>query len=63
VDLATIIGIFGAIGFVIIAMSQDGEFGTFVNGPLILIVFCGSFFVVLSQYTFGQFLEQASDMS
>jgi chemotaxis protein MotA len=47
VDLATIIGIFGAIGFVIIAMRQDGEFGTFVNGPLILIVFCGSLFVVL----------------
>jgi chemotaxis protein MotA len=37
------------------AMIQGGELGTFVNGPSILIVFCGSLFVVLSQYTFGQF--------
>jgi chemotaxis protein MotA len=55
VDLATIIGILGAIGFVLMAMIQGGELGTFVNGPSILIVFCGSLFVVLSQYTFGQF--------
>ena len=54
-DLATIIGILGAIGFVLMAMIQGGELGTFVNGPSILIVFCGSLFVVLSQYTFGQF--------
>ena len=27
----------------------------FINVPSILIVFCGSLFVVLSQYTLGQF--------
>tara|TARA_B110000240_G_C13470357_1_gene440665 strand:+ start:209 stop:949 length:741 start_codon:yes stop_codon:yes gene_type:complete len=45
----------GAIGFVVMAMMQGGELGLFVNVPSILIVFCGSLFVVLSQYTLGQF--------
>ena len=54
-DLATIIGILGAIGFVLLAMIQGGELTMFVNGPSILIVFGGSIFVVLSQYTLGQF--------
>jgi chemotaxis protein MotA len=55
VDLATIIGIIGAMAFIIMAMLQGGELGMFVNVPSILIVFCGSLFVVLSQYTLAQF--------
>jgi chemotaxis protein MotA len=55
VDLATIIGILGAIGFVVMAMIQGGDIAMFINVPSILIVFCGSLFVVLSQYTLGQF--------
>jgi chemotaxis protein MotA len=55
VDLATIIGILGAIGFVVLAMIQGGDLAMFINGPSILIVFGGSIFVVLSQYTLGQF--------
>jgi chemotaxis protein MotA len=55
VDLATIIGIIGAMGFIIMAMLQGGDLGMFINVPSILIVFCGSLFVVLSQYTVGQF--------
>ena len=54
-DLATIIGILGAFGFVIMAMVQGGDIAMFFSGPSILIVFCGSLCVVLSQYTFGQF--------
>ncbi|WP_158967461.1 flagellar motor protein PomA [Paraglaciecola sp. L3A3] len=54
-DLASIIGILGAIGFVIMAMIQGGDIGMFINVPSILIVFCGSLFVVLSQFTLGQF--------
>lgn len=54
-DLATVIGIIGALGFVIMAMVQGGDLGMFVNVPSILIVFCGSLFVVLSQYTLAQF--------
>ena len=55
-DLATIIGILGAIGFVVVAMIQGGEIAMFINVPSIFIVFGGSIFVVLSQYTIGQFL-------
>jgi chemotaxis protein MotA len=55
VDLATLIGILGAIGFVVMAMVQGGDIGMFVNGPSVLIVFGGTLFVVLSQYTLGQF--------
>ncbi|MEP7706065.1 flagellar motor protein PomA [Paraglaciecola sp. 25GB23A] len=54
-DLATLIGMLGSIGFVIMAMIQGGDIAMFVNVPSILIVFCGSLFVVLSQYTLGQF--------
>ncbi|NCP66218.1 MAG: flagellar motor protein PomA [Paraglaciecola sp.] len=54
-DLATLIGILGSVGFVVMAMVQGGDIAMFINVPSILIVFCGSLFVVLSQYTLGQF--------
>ncbi|RDV29451.1 flagellar motor protein PomA [Alteromonas aestuariivivens] len=54
-DLATVIGILGAIGFVVMAMVSGGEVNMFLNVPSILIVFGGSLFVVLSQFTLGQF--------
>ena len=46
-DLATIIGIVGAIGFVLMAMIQGGELAMFVNVPSILIVFCDAIFAVV----------------
>jgi chemotaxis protein MotA len=55
VDLATLIGMLGAMGFVIMAMVLGGDLGMFFNVPSILIVVCGTLFVVLSQYTLGQF--------
>lgn len=55
VDLATLIGILGAIGFIVMAMIQGGDIGMFINMPSILIVFGGTLFVVLSQVTLGQF--------
>lgn len=54
-DLATVIGMLGAIGFVVMAMMLGGEMGMFIDVPSVLIVFCGSLFVVLSQFTLGQF--------
>lgn len=54
-DLATLIGILGAIGFVVMAMIQGGDISMFINGPSILIVFGGSLFVVLAQFTLAQF--------
>lgn len=56
-DLATIIGMLGAIGFVIMAMflSSSGNIGMFVDTVSILIVFVGSIFVVISKFTLSQF--------
>lgn len=56
-DLATLIGIIGAIGFVVMAMVQGGDIGMFINGPSVLIVFGGTLFVVLAQFTLGQFFS------
>ncbi len=56
-DLATIIGIIGAIGFIVMAMLLGGSLDMFVDVPSILIVFVGSMFVVLSQFTLGQFFS------
>ena len=47
-DLATIIGILGALGFVVMAMTQGGDIVMFVNLHGIFIVFGGCVFVVLS---------------
>lgn len=54
-DLATLIGMLGAIGFVVMSMVMSGELGMFVNVPSLLIVFGGTLFVILSQVTLGQF--------
>lgn len=54
-DLATILGILGAIGFIVMAMVLGGDINMFIDTQSILIVFCGSTFVVLSNYNLGQF--------
>lgn len=54
-DLATVIGMLGAIGFIVMAMLMGGTMSMFINVPSLLIVFGGSLFVVLSQFTLGQF--------
>ncbi|GHF83183.1 flagellar motor protein PomA [Thalassotalea marina] len=54
-DLATLLGILGAIGFVVMAMILGGDISMFVDTQSILIVFCGSLFVVLANYNLGQF--------
>lgn len=54
-DLATLIGMLGAIGFVVMAMVMGGDISMFINVPSILIVFGGTLFVVLSQFSLGQF--------
>jgi len=55
VDLATVIGILGAIAFIVMAMILGGDLGMFFDVPSVLIVFCGSLFVVLANFTMGQF--------
>lgn len=54
-DLATLIGMIGAIGFIVMAMVSAGDIAMFVDVPSTLIVFGGTLFVVLSQFTLGQF--------
>lgn len=56
-DLATIIGILGAAGLIVMSMfmSSSGEVAMFYNTPSVIIVFGGSLFIVLSNYTIGQF--------
>lgn len=54
-DLATLLGILGAVGFIVMAMILGGDISMFVDTQSVLIVFCGSLFVVLSNYNLGQF--------
>ena len=56
-DLATVIGMLGAIGFIVMAMILGGSLGMFIDVQSILIVFGGTLFVVLSQFTLGQFFS------
>lgn len=55
-DLATIIGLVGAIGIVLLAMLLGGGVLVFVNVPSLLIVVVGSFMVVMMKFGLGQFL-------
>ncbi len=55
-DLATLIGLLGAFGIVIMAMVLGGSVIIFVNVPSLLIVLVGTLMVVLMKFTMGQFL-------
>ncbi|AWL12450.1 Motility protein [Saliniradius amylolyticus] len=56
-DLATLIGMLGAIGFIVMAMILNGSIEMYLNIPSVLIVFGGTLFVALSSYTLGQFFN------
>lgn len=58
-DLATLIGLLGAFGFVIMAMVSSGSISMFMDVPSVLIVICGSLFVVLMKFNLGQFFGSA----
>jgi chemotaxis protein MotA len=55
VDLATLIGILGAIAFLVMAMVLSGDITMFADTQSVLIVFGGSLFIVLSNYSIAQF--------
>jgi chemotaxis protein MotA len=59
VDLATLIGLIGGIGFVLMAMILGGSLMMFFDVTSILIVVGGSAFVVLMKFTLGQFFGAA----
>ena len=54
-DLATLIGIVGAVGLLVMAMLLAGDIMMFVDAQSVIIVFGGSIFIVLSNYNMGQF--------
>lgn len=56
-DLATLVGIIGALALIIVTMLMSGELGMFVNGPSLVIVFGGTIFAVMAKYGLGQFLS------
>jgi chemotaxis protein MotA len=56
VDIATLVGIAGAVGMIVMSMLLGGSLGIFINIPSVLIVFAGSTFVALSKFTLEQFL-------
>jgi|TARA_B100000929_G_scaffold288431_1_gene276877 chemotaxis protein MotA len=56
VDIATLIGIIGAIGFVVVAMILGGDIGLFLDTRSFFIVFGGSLFITLANFSLSQFL-------
>ncbi|NVK30064.1 MAG: flagellar motor protein PomA [Gammaproteobacteria bacterium] len=55
-DLASLLGLIGGLGIVLVAIMLGGDLGAFVDIPSILIVVVGSLFVVMMRYPLGQFL-------
>ncbi|WP_018274541.1 flagellar motor protein PomA [Teredinibacter turnerae] len=55
-DLATIVGMIGALALIVISMLMSGELGMFVNAPSLVIVVGGTIFAVMAKYGLGQFL-------
>ena len=54
-DLATLLGMIGALGVVLAAMLFGGQASVFVNVPSLLIVFGGTFLVVMIKFSLTQF--------
>ena len=54
-DLATLVGMVGAIGVVLAAMFAGGSALVFINVPSILIVLGGTFMVVMIKFSIAQF--------
>jgi len=57
VDLATLVGIVGALALIIIAMMMAGDISMFVDAPSLVIVLGGSFFAAMAKFGLSQFLS------
>ena len=62
-DLASLIGLLGAIGMIVFAMVSGGGIAPFVDVPSILIVFGGTFFAVMYTCPLPTFLGSFGAMS
>ena len=56
-DIATLIGLVGAIGTVAATIFMGGSVSTFVNVPSLVIVFVGTLLVTMMKFSLGQFLS------
>jgi chemotaxis protein MotA len=56
VDLATLIGILGALALIVVTMLMSGDITMFINIPSVVIVFGGTFCAVMAKYSLGQYL-------
>jgi len=54
-DIATLVGLIGAIGMIVGAMISAGGLGPFIDVPSVLIVFGGTFFGVMATAPMGVF--------
>jgi chemotaxis protein MotA len=55
-DIATLLGLLGAFGIVIMAMVLGGGVLVFVNVPSMLVVIGGTTMVVMMKFTLGQYI-------
>ncbi|BFM08645.1 flagellar motor protein PomA [Halioxenophilus aromaticivorans] len=55
-DLATIVGLLGAMGLIVVTMLMSGSLAMFINIPSLIIVVGGSIFAVMAKFGLGQFL-------
>lgn len=55
-DLATIVGLLGAMGLIVVTMLMSGSLAMFINIPSLVIVVGGSIFAVMAKFGLGQFL-------
>ena len=62
-DIASLIGLLGAIGMIVFAMVSGGGVGPFIDVPSILIVFGGTFFAVMYTCPIGTFLGSFGAMA
>lgn len=56
-DLATIVGLIGALALIVVSMMMSGDLIMFVNGPSLVIVFGGTIFACMAKFGLGQFLS------
>ena len=56
-DLASVIGLIGAVGMILAAMIAGGGVAPFIDTQSILIVFGGTFFAVMYSIHYQFFLE------
>ncbi|MFT5117642.1 MAG: chemotaxis protein MotA [Kiritimatiellia bacterium] len=56
-DLATLIGILGALALIVVTMMMSGDLSMFINMPSVVIVIGGTFTAVMAKYSLGQYLS------